>query len=173
MNEKTKKLVTVGILIAVEVIAGRFISISLPTTKIGFAFLPLAVIAMLYGPVWSGAAAGISDILVALMGGFGYFPLLTIPAVLTGVIYGVAFYRKPITIPRVALTVLLESVFISLLLKTYFLTLQCGEGYLALLPARGIQNLITCPLQIICISLIANRIKLLIEGRANGPDGYK
>lgn len=171
MNEKTKKLVTVGMLIALEVAAGRFISVSLPTAKIGFAFIPLAVIAMLYGPVWSGAAAGISDILVALMGSFGYFPLLTIPAVLTGVLYGAAFYRKPVSVSRVAFTVILDSVFISLLLKTYFLTLQCGKGYLILLPGRVIQNLITCPLQIICIYFIAHRIALMIGRRSHHSEG--
>ena len=173
MNEKTRKLVTVGVLIAVEVAAGRLVSISLPAVKSGCAFLPLAVIAMLYGPVWSGAAAGISDILIALLGSFGYFPLLTIPAILTGIIYGFSFYRKPISLPRVTLTVLCDSVFVSLLLKTYFLTFQSGLDYLALLPGRAIQNLITCPLQIICIRFIARRIALLAGGSAYRSGEHK
>ena len=95
MNSKTKKIVTIGALIAAQVIAGRFLSISLPLVKIGFAFLPLSIIAILYGPVWSGIASAVSDFLVAMMSPFGYDPLLTIPAILSGVIYGVFLYRKP------------------------------------------------------------------------------
>lgn len=163
-RNKTRKLAVVGVLIAAEIIAGRFLSISLATVKIGFAFLPLAMIAILFGPVWSGAAAAVSDILIAITSGFGYFPPITISAVLTGVIYGIAFYRKPLSLPRVAVTVVLENVFVSLLLQTFWLTMISGKGFFALLPIRALQNLITCPLQIVCIRYVAANIARVIDG---------
>ena len=49
MNSKVKKIVVIGMLVAAQVVAGRFLSISLPIVKIGFAFLPLVIVAMLYG----------------------------------------------------------------------------------------------------------------------------
>ena len=81
MNSKVKKIVVIGMLVAAQVVAGRFLSISLPIVKIGFAFLPLVIVAMLYGPVWGGVAGAIGDILVAVLGGFGYFPPMTISAI--------------------------------------------------------------------------------------------
>lgn len=158
MNSKTKKIVTIGALIAAQVIAGRFLSISLPLVKIGFAFLPLSIIAILYGPVWSGVAGAVSDVLVAMLGSYGYFPPITISAILTGVIYGVFLYRKPADIRRVGLCVLCESIFISVILQTVWLTILSGKGYFVLLPTRLLQNLITVPIHIFCIRVIAYRL---------------
>lgn len=163
MNQKTKKMITVSMLIAIQVVAGRFFSISLPIVKIGFAFLPLSVIAILYGPIWSVAAAAIADILVALMGSFGYFPPMTISAILTGLIYGVSFYRKNLSLKRVCITVICENLFISIILQTFWLTLLNGKGYFALLPTRLLQNVINCPTQIICIKFVAYRIAGLMD----------
>lgn len=166
MNQKIRKFVTVGMLIAVEIILGRLLTIALPTVTINFSFLPLAIIAILYGPAYSIPAAAICDILIALLGSYGYFPPMTVSAILTGAIYGVFFYRKPAGLLRVSIVVLCESVFVSLLLQTYWLTMLTGKGYIALLPARVIQNLITCPLQIVCIRFVGFRIARLVGGNA-------
>lgn len=163
MNSKTKKIVTIGALIAAQVIAGRFLSISLPLVKIGFAFLPLSIIAILYGPVWSGIASAVSDFLVAMMSPFGYDPLLTIPAILSGVIYGVFLYRKPANIWRVSLCVLCDSLFISLLGKSWLLSMKYGNPYLVVFSTRLLQNCITLPVQIFCIYMVSYRLVELME----------
>lgn len=168
MNSKVKKIVVIGMLVAAQVVAGRFLSISLPIVKIGFAFLPLVIVAMLYGPVWGGVAGAIGDILVAVLGEFGYFPPMTISAILSGVIYGVFLYRKPADIRRVILCVVCESVFISVILQTFWLMLLTGKGYLVLLPTRIVQNLITIPIQVLCIRLVAYRVVDLVR-KAEGP----
>ena len=46
------KVTRIGLLIAVEIVLSRLLSISTPITKIGFAFIPLSIIGMLYGPIW-------------------------------------------------------------------------------------------------------------------------
>ena len=51
----TKKLVTMGLLVALQIILSRFFSINAWNFKIGFSFLPIAVAGMLFGPV-GGAA---------------------------------------------------------------------------------------------------------------------
>ena len=168
MNQKTKKIVTTAMLITLQVIFGRFLSISLPTVKIGFSFLPLVIIAILYGPIWCGAAAAIGDVLVALLGSFGYYPPMTIAAILTGIIYGVFFYHKEANIWRVSIAVICESVLISIILKTYLLSLLMGDNFWVLIPERIFQNLVTCPIQIICIRFLAYRISnMVVHGAYN------
>lgn len=68
----------VAALIAIEIVLSRFCSIATPIVKIGFGFVPVAVCAMLYGPVWAGAAGGLGDFIGAILFPIGgYSPLLT------------------------------------------------------------------------------------------------
>ena len=93
---------------------------------------------------------------------------MTMSAILSGVIYGVFLYRKPADIRRVILCVVCESVFISVILQTFWLMLLTGKGYLVLLPTRIVQNLITIPIQVLCIRLVAYRVVDLVR-KAEGP----
>lgn len=168
-NEMIKKLAVVGMLLAAQVVAGQFISISLPIVKIGFSFLPVAITAMLYGPLWGGAAAAMGDILVAVLGPYGWFPPITISAFLTGALYGLFLYRKPAGTLRVFLCVAAQSIFISVFLQTYWLTLLTGKGYLALLSTRVLQNLITIPVDTLCIGLVGYRVVALFQRGGRQP----
>ena len=158
-----KKMTTIGMLLALQLAAGRFITISLPTVKIGFSFLPIAITAILYGPMWGAATAAMGDILLALLGPYGYYPPMTITALLTGALYGLLLYRKPANTVRVTICVVLQSVLLGLLLQTYWLSLLTGKGYLAYLPSRVLQNLVTIPLHIFCIRFIGYRLVDAVE----------
>lgn len=67
MNQNIKRIVILGILIACQVIAGRFLTIATLYVKIGFIFLPIAISAILYGPVWAGISVAIGDIVIAML----------------------------------------------------------------------------------------------------------
>lgn len=162
MTNTAKKIAILGMLLAAQIVAGRFISISLPVANIGFSFLPTAMIGILYGPVWCGLSAAAADIIVAMLGPYGYFPPMTLSALLTGIVYGLFLYKKPACTTRIIACVLTESVLFSILLQTYWLTLLTGKAYLILLPARLIQNAITIPVSIICIRMVAYRIIRLL-----------
>jgi len=45
------KLTIVGILVAMQIVLTRILSIQTPIVRIGFSFLPLALTAKLYGPL--------------------------------------------------------------------------------------------------------------------------
>lgn len=95
-NNSVKKLVEISLLIALEVILTRFCSINTATLRIGFGFLPIAIIAMMYGPLSAGVAYALGDLLGMMIFPSGsYFPGFTLTAFLTGVIYGLVLYRKP------------------------------------------------------------------------------
>ena len=80
MTNTVRKITMIGMLIAAQVITGRFISISLPIATIGFTFLPIAITGILYGPVWGGVSAVLGDLITALLGPYGYFPPMGISA---------------------------------------------------------------------------------------------
>lgn len=155
MTDHVKRTALLGVLLAAQIVAGRFITISLPIVKIGFTFLPIAMTGILFGPFWCAVSAALGDILTALLSGYGYYPPMTISAILTGLIYGLLLYQKPASLKRISLAVLLESIPVSTFLQCYWLMLLTGKGYLVLLPSRIIQNLIMIPISILCIRYVA------------------
>ena len=56
-----QRLAILGVLIAMEVILSRFVSISTWNMKIGFAFIPVAAAAILLGPVEAAVCGGLAE----------------------------------------------------------------------------------------------------------------
>lgn len=161
MNNKfdVKKLVQISLLIAIEVILTRFCSINTPIVRIGFGFLPIAIIAMMYGPLSAGIAYAIGDILGVMLFSTGqFFPGFTLTAFLTGIVYGVFLYNKPKTWPRIIGAVLIVCLVINLGLDTLWLNILMGKGYLALLPTRIIKVAIMIPVQTVIIGIIWKKV---------------
>ena len=158
MNTSIKRVIIIGMLIACQVISGRYLTISTLFVKIGFTFLPIAISAILYGPVWAGIGAAIGDIIIAMLLPYGYFPGFTVSAFLTGAFYGLFLHRKSANILRITCCILVINISVSIFLQTYWLYSLTGQGYLVVLPMRIIQNVIMTPIQILGIRLIAYRV---------------
>ena len=158
MSTSTKKIAVMGMLLAAQVVAGMFFSIKLPLVTIGFIFLPLSLTSILCGPLWGAAAGVMGDFLIASLGPYGYYPPMATTAFLSGLIYGLFLYRKPITLWRVTLCVVTECLLCSVLLQTYWITLLSGQGYLYLLWIRLGQNLLVAPVSVVCIRIVAPRV---------------
>ena len=123
-NSNVKKLVEISLLIALEVILTRFCSIYTGILRIGFGFLPVAIIAMMYGPISAGVAYAIGDILGMMIFPSGsYFPGFTLTAFLTGVIYGVVLYKHPKTWGRIILATCLVCLGIMIPIQTILIQL--------------------------------------------------
>ncbi len=154
------QVVTMALLIALAIILTRFLSITLPIVRIGFGFIPIAVMGILYGPLWAGVGAALADILGMLIfpTGGSYFPGFTVTALLTGVVYGLIFYKKEITWKRTVIAVLTITVFLSLGLNTLWLQMLIGKSFLVLLPPRLVQAAIMAPVKILVIQLVLKRI---------------
>lgn len=162
MNFNVKKLTVISMLIAVEIILTRFLAITTPIVRIGFGFLPTAVIAIMYGPVYAGLAAAIADIIGMILFPSGaYFPGFTLTAFLTGVTYGIFLHNKKINIINISAAVIVIAIVLNLGLDTVWLQIITGKAYLALFPARIIKCIIVAPVQILLISLISNEKILL------------
>ena len=116
----------VAILIALEIVLSRFCSINTSGVKIGFSFLPIALCAMLYGPLWGGVAAAGADFIGALLFPFGpYFVGFTISAFVRGVVFGLFLYRKKKLrlFPELLMTILINCILIGLIVDTYWVAL--------------------------------------------------
>ncbi|WFD11839.1 folate family ECF transporter S component [Tepidibacter hydrothermalis] len=168
-NQENKKLnakiiTELGLLIALQVILTRFMSIHTPIVRIGFGFLPLALTSILYGPWIGGIAAAIADLIGFILFPTGtYFPGFTLTAFLTGFTYGILLHNKPKSHKRLFISVLIVCILLNLGLDTLWLSILMGKGYIALLPTRIIKTIIMIPVQFITISLVLDRFLFKIK----------
>lgn len=158
-SSKTVKLITVTFFIAIEIVLTRYLSINTGILRIGFGFLPVAMIAVMYGPIWSAAAYAVGDVLGMLIFPSGpYFPGFTVTAVLTGLVFGLVLYKKPITWKRALAASVIIVVGLNLCLDTYWLHILMGQGYIAMLPARLVKCALAIPVQTTLIPLVWNKV---------------
>lgn len=161
MNKKfdVKKLVQISLLVALEIILTRFCSIQTPIVRIGFGFLPVCIIAIMYGPLSAGVANAVADIIgVTLFPAGAFFPGFTLTAFLSGITYGLFLYNKPITWPRIIGAVLTTGLLLHLVLDTYWLSILMGKGFIALLPARILKQAIMIPVEVLTIGIVWKKI---------------
>lgn len=153
--KNTRITIFMGLFIALQIILTRFLSIQTPIIRIGFSFLPLAISAMIFGPLIGGIGAAIADIVGMMLFPVGaYFPGFTVTAFVSGAIYGLFLFEKPKTLTRISISVIIVSLLADLGLSTIWLWMLTGKGFMALLPARSIKALIMLPIQIVMIRVI-------------------
>lgn len=163
-----QKLAHVGLLVAVEVVLSRFLSISTFNLKIGFGFIPVAIAAVLYGPMWGAVTAGLADFLGAVLFPIGpYFPGFTLTAMLMGASFGFFLYReRGGSLGRVIAAVAINRIPLSLGLNTLWISVLYGKGFMALLPGRVLQEAVLIPIQVIAIWFITQKLPQFIKRRA-------
>ena len=127
-------LTGVAMFVALNVILNYFNIMIGSTLRIGISFLPIAVCGMLYGPIIGGIAGALGDVIGFITTkpiGF-YFIGFTISAFVVGFLFGLLLHRKPITLARVAGTVLLYTIIISLILSPIWLFMMYGSPLFAI-----------------------------------------
>jgi ECF transporter S component (folate family) len=158
-KNKTKRLVTVALLIAMQIVLARVLSIQLPQIRLSFEFIPLAAIAVLYGPVYAGLAIAVADTLGwALYPTGPYFPGFLVSAVLTGVTYGLFLHKRgkddKIALWRVISAAFVATVLLQLMLDTLWVSILIGVEYTALFPWRLVRTLIMFPVQVVFLRFL-------------------
>jgi ECF transporter S component (folate family) len=157
----TKTLTTMALLTALEVVLSRFLSISAWNTKIGFAFVPVALAAMLLGPLYAGLVAALADFVGAILFPVGaYFPGFTLTAFLMGVCYGLFLYKKQ-SFPRILGAVAVHQLVLSLLLNTLWISILYGSPFYPLLLSRLPQCAILAAVQLAVLPLLAKLLPQL------------
>jgi len=128
--------------------------------RFNFTFVPVALASILFGPLAGGITGALGDILGWVVTHPGpYFPGLTISGFVAGVIYGIFFYKKEITIRRVIFAAITMVIVVELLLNALWLSILYGNAFFVLLGERLIKIVILVPLQ----SLVLYYMKFLIK----------
>ena len=163
-KNKLRDLIVMGLLVAIEVILSRFLSVNAWNMKIGFNFIPVVVAAVLYGALPAGIVAAMGDFIGAILFPIGaYFPGFTFTAFLTGLVFG-AFLHKSQKLERVLASVLINQLILGLWLNSFWISMLYGTEYLPLLLTRIPQCVVLCVVQTLGIRLIAPAV-LRIRGK--------
>ena len=64
-------------------------------------------------------------------------------------------YKKPVCLKRVILANGLVTVFVNLLLNTYWMSILYGNAYMVLFPTRAVKQLIMFPIEVILFYSVA------------------
>ena len=109
-------LTTAGLLLGVATVLGF---LKIPVTELielRFQFLPIALAGLLMGPAVGGMVGALTDLLAYLVRPTGpYFPGFTVSSMLTGIIFGLILYKRPLTTSRILLAQAAETVLVSML----------------------------------------------------------
>ena len=155
----TKRCIFMSMLIALNILLGRFICIKTAIIQISFGFITVSLAGYMLGPISAGIIGAVSDVISTILFPQGvYFPGFTLTAFLAGIIYGLAFYKKQINVKRVLLTVVLINIIINSGMNTFLLSILTGKTFVALLGLRTLKNLILIPIQTFLIYVSINRI---------------
>lgn len=151
----TEILVVTGFMIALSVVLSKLISINISFLRVGFGFLPIAVLAIMYGPVIAAIGYGVADLLGAWLLPTGtFFPGFTVSAVLTGLIFGWILYKKEVTFVRALIASAIVCLAVNLLLNTWWLTFLIGKGFKVLLASRAVKEIVAIPVMAVLIVAI-------------------
>ena len=150
--KSVRTITTMAMLAAIAVILGMF-SIELGQfIRIGFSSIPNGIVAYLFGPVVGGIFAGTLDVLT-------FFLPLTLVTILAGLLYGIMYYKKPITIGRVLVTKFIVMLICNVILNTLCLSVLYGKGFFVLVGPRIIKNLIMWPIDSIIFFTITKALE--------------
>ena len=140
--KSTHTLVFSAMLLAVQVVMNQLLGTYVtPSLYIGFGYLATSVVGALFGPAAAMLTNGLADIIGYLLKPTGpFFPGFTLSALLGGLVYGCAFYKRNITLTSVIVARLIVVVLINLCLNTLWTNMLYGKGFFADLFVRGIKN---------------------------------
>jgi len=164
----TKKVVVMGLMIALAVILSSFDIWITPSFKLfSIIYLPSAIVSILYGPVAGVIFGFASDFATYLAKPVGaYFFGYAISAMVANFIYGTFIYKRKISIPRVAIARALVVFIVTLGLNAIWMNMMYGQSAGQFYTStRLIRNLIQFPLDVLLITYIS-RLAVKIESKA-------
>ena len=162
MSEKkmnrTHKLVLMAMLVAIQVVLSRFLSINLWNLKIGFSFVPIALAGMLLGPMGAGLTGMVADIIGATLFPSGaFFPGFTLTAFITAFGYGFFLHKKQ-DMPHILAAVLFSEIVGTLLLNTKWIAILYGTAFLPIFVTRIWQAVGMGVVEVVVIKLLAKYV---------------
>lgn len=151
-----RRLVIVSLLIGLNIVFSRLVSISNLSFKISLTFITLIIAAYLYGPFYSCIVGGVGDLVGSLLFPIGaYNPLFTLTAILSGLVYGI-FLHKELKVKKIIISVLIDKLVVSLLINTLIISILSNASFEALFLTRLYTNIIMIIIEIVVIISLKN-----------------
>ncbi|MDY3119020.1 MAG: folate family ECF transporter S component [Peptoniphilus sp.] len=134
----TKKLAFLAVMVALQILFTRTLGIDLGNVqRISFSFIPVSLASAVVGPVPSGIAAAVADIIGLITKPTGaYFPGFTFNAFLGAYLYGVFFYKKELSLKRIVLANVVVTLLVNVCLGTVWVHMLTGSPYVPLLTTK-------------------------------------
>lgn len=157
-------LCQIAAMIALAIVLERFLSFGPGFARVSFAFVPMALCAMLYGPVWGGIAFGLSDVIGSWLFSYGFWPGIVASRVLSGVIFGLFLHREVVKFfPHILAAALTEEIVCACGLTTLILSVNGLGAFFPLLIARLLPWIaITIFLQLLILPVLV-RLRLTLR----------
>lgn len=149
-----------ALMIALNIVLG-YCSINYSAyLKIRFGFMTQPVVAMLFGPLVACLTGIIQDaVSLALMPTGPFNPAYSLCVGISAMIYGLVFYKKPVSILRVLLAEVLVIFLGNIILNSIALSPTVGSGFIGILPARILKNIILLPIQTAVVYIVLKFVK--------------
>lgn len=161
-HRHVQMLAVMAMLAALQIVLSRFLSINAQIVKIGFAFVPIALCAMLFGTLPTVIVAVVADLVGATLFPSGtFFPGFTLSAALNAMVYGLLLYKKQ-TVLRVVIAVAINQFVLSLFLTPLWLSILYHLPYWVTVVGRLYQIAILTVVEIavnILLTKLAPRLK--------------
>ena len=158
--KKPQTLAIAALMMALNIILGYYTLRLSTTLRIGFGFLTQPIVATLFGPLVSCMTGMIQDILCYLLNPEGGFlPTYTMCVGIAGMLYGMVLFRKPTTFSRVFFVKVLIIVVVNIFLNSIALAPTSGSGFIGILPARIVKNILLLPIQSILSYLVLKLVR--------------
>ena len=163
----TRTLAYAGVLIALNVILSRFLSIPIGNLfRISFGSVPVFLSGLWFGPLTGGLTGLIGDLIGCAVNGYAPNPFITVSAVLNGVIPAlfVRFLRKKTSPLKYYLKFLLVLALNFLITSQGFtvlgLSVMYGMPFGATFVSRIPQSLCLCAVDAFLCSVLFKRVKV-------------
>lgn len=155
-----RTLTTTALLTALGVLLGFLALIPSPFLHFSINFLITGTMGFLFGPIPAMLGATAINLINFFLHPTGsFFFGFTLNATLTGAIYGLILYRRPVKLWRCAAAKASVSLIINVLLSTLWLSMLYGKAFAVLLPARLIKNAAALPFESAAMWLVLSAVE--------------
>jgi len=131
--------------------------------NITFFFLPVAVAALLLGPIPAMIVGGVSDILGAIITPTGpYFPGFTLNMIIVGLIYGIFYFKQKPKLWKIIVARLIIAVAVDLILTPFWLHLLYSTPLVwAFWVERFIKCAVVVPIEVVLMFMVNSAVSRL------------
>ena len=164
-NTRLFSLTASAVMVAMSVILCRYLGFSPQDTPLRFeiGFFPIALVAYMFGPIYSAAAYALADIIGSLLSGYAPNLWITLAQAAFGTVMGLFFYKKNFSLKRCVICFTLIAALIETLVKAPVFIFMYAYTPGFAFGTRALNALINLPIRIALTYFLARAIERPIK----------